>query len=468
MTAIKHDMHDVLNTTPIAVACSHISSGHIEYINESFVSLFGYALEDLSDIKSWYLSSCPKQEHYQHILQPFIDNEHLTSAKNLQTQIICKDGSVKHINVYLSKLKNKKLWYFTDLTDHWIAEERLRARSNMLEMVAKSSALKDILNTIVKQIQQESPQSICSILLFDKEKGSLQLGAAPDLPSAYNNAIDGVKIGAQVGSCGAAAYLQQRVIVADITSHENWVPFAQLASESGLAACWSDPIMSSEGELLGTFAIYKRFPSNPTEKDFDLINFASRLASIAIESFKAKEELEKRAYQDFLTDLGNRGHFFEHAEAVFKDATLGQKSLSIIMLDIDNFKKINDLYGHKIGDLVLKKLAEVSKATFHRDDVSSRIGGEEFAFLLSDHNSEKVLQLAETLRESIEKSSVLSSENEKVMFTASIGIAYKEAKTSYCTVEELLNKADKALYLSKNEGKNKVSYDVYIGAPVLL
>ncbi|MCV2401969.1 diguanylate cyclase [Marinomonas sp. C2222] len=467
MESIHNNINDVLNTTPIAVAYSSISSGHIEYINEAFTNLFGYRLEDLSDIKSWYVNATPEKDHYHNVIGPFIDNTNLSSARDIKSNLICKDGSIKHVNIYISKLNDKKIWYFTDFTDHWVAEERLRARSNMLEMVAKSSALKDILSTIVNQIEQENTQSICSILLFDKEQGCLRVGSAPNLPNFYNEAIDGVQAGPKVGSCGAAAYSKKRVIVADIASHENWQPFAQLAKEAGIAACWSDPILSSTGELLGTFAIYKRYPSTPSEKDFDLINFASRLASIAIESFRAKEELEQRAYFDFLTGLSNRGHFFDKGEEIFKSTAIEKTPLAIIMLDIDDFKKINDIYGHKTGDQVLKKLADISEQILSKRDIAARIGGEEFAFLLAHQDIDHVLSIAEQLRHHIEKSMVLSSENERVFFTVSIGVASKGKDTHYCTLGELLNKADKALYQSKKTGKNKVSHEVYTNTPSL-
>lgn len=448
-------LEDVLNTTPIAVGWSNVSSGRVEYINKSFNQLFGFTLEDLPDIGTWCLRVSHDPKFYQNIIQPWIHKSNDdSSSEDLEIQLLCKDGSVRQVSMSFSTVGEKRLWYFNDVTDYWIVEKRLRTQSNMLEMVAKSSALTDILNVIVKQIQLESPDSLCSVLLFDKAEQCLRLGAAPDLPDFYNTAVDGLGVGVNVGSCGAAAYLGQRVIVENIATHKNWADFTEVAEKADVAACWSDPIMSSKGDLLGTFAIYKHQPSSPTEKDFELINFASNLASIAIESFKAQEELEKRAYYDHLTGLSNRGSFFQQCENILKQTLFDDMPLSIVMMDVDHFKNVNDAYGHKAGDLVLQKLAAVSQSILRQNDVIARIGGEEFAILLPSTKKEGAFRVAEKLRIAIEKSLVFSTDNQKIHFTVSLGIAYKES--GYCSVDELLSQADKALYQSKDAGRNCV------------
>ena len=448
-------LEDILNTTPIAVSWSSLSSGRIEYINKAFSELFGFVLGDILDIESWFLRVSPQPKYYQNVIAPWIDEYRGNfSAHDLNATLFCKDNSVRHISMCFSTIGDRQLWYFNDITDHWVAEERLRARSDMLEMVAKSSALKDILNVIVKQIQQESPLSLCSVLLFDQDEQCLRLGAAPSLPDLYNQAIDGVKIGLNVGSCGTAAYLGQRVIVEDIYAHPYWENYTQLARQAEVAACWSDPIMSSKGDLLGTFAIYKRFPSTPSEKDFELINFASNLASIAIESFRAQEALQKRAYFDHLTGLANRGYFFQQCETLLNESIEDDFLLSILMMDVDHFKQVNDEYGHKTGDLVLQKLAGVSLSILRRDDLIARIGGEEFAILLPFTEKEEALRIAERLRCLIESSMVLGPEQQEVFFTVSLGMACRQ--DGDCTVDEILNKADKALYQAKAAGRNCV------------
>jgi diguanylate cyclase (GGDEF)-like protein/PAS domain S-box-containing protein len=449
-------LEDVLETAPIAVAWSSMTSDRIEYINKAFSALFGYTLNDLPDLKTWYAHAFQDPYYYQHVIEPCGHNhQENVLVEGFSTRMFCRDGSIKKVRLNVSIVADKRLWYFNDITDYWIAEKRLRARSDMLEMVAKSSALKDILDVIVKQIQHESPLSLCSVLLFDQAEQCLYLGAAPDFPDFYNQAIDGVKIGMNVGSCGTAAYLKKRVIVEDIFSHQYWQDYTQLAAQAGLAACWSDPIMSSKGDLLGTFAIYKRAPSSPTKKELELINFASNLASIAVESFRAQEELERRAYFDHLTGLANRGYFFEQCENALSKACAEKVPLAVLMMDVDHFKRVNDAYGHKAGDLVLQKLAEMSVSILRKNDIIARIGGEEFAVLLPATDQDEAFRIAQRLRERIAKNRVLSTDGHKISFTVSLGVSHRK-KGDSTTVNELLNAADYALYQAKAAGRNCV------------
>ena len=452
-------LEDILDTAPIAVAWSSVTSGRIEHINKAFSALFGYVLQDLPDLNTWFSDAFADASYYQQVVEPWIQDNQArqqdsVSMDGISARMLRNDGTIRKINLCVSTLGEKRLWYFNDITEHWIAERRLRARSKMLEMVAKSSALKDILKVIVKQIQQESPLSLCSVLLFDPAEQCLRLGAAPDLPDCYNQAVDGIKIGLNVGSCGTAAHLNKRVIVEDIATHPYWQYYTQLAAEAGLAACWSDPIVSSKGDLLGTFAIYKRLPSFPTQKEIELINFASNLASIAIESHSAQETLQKRAYYDHLTGLANRGYFFQHCDALLKQSRVEGFPLAIIMMDVDHFKEVNDKYGHKVGDFVLQKLAQVSVSVLKHTDVIARIGGEEFAILLPFTDNNSAVQSAEQLREAIASSVVWGSNHERVRFTVSLGVAFRQ--NGECTVDEILNKADKALYQAKAAGRNCV------------
>lgn len=156
-------------------------------------------------------------------------------------------------------------------------------RSHILELMAGPTPLQEVLQATVRGIEQIHPTMLCSILLLDESGRHLGQGAAPSLPDFYNAAINGVEIGPGVGSCGAAAFSGERVIVEDIASHPYWAKYKALAARAGLAACWSQPIASSTGRVLGTFAIYHRQANTPTAQDIEVIEKAARLAGIAIE-----------------------------------------------------------------------------------------------------------------------------------------------------------------------------------------
>lgn len=454
----KIQLNDILDFSPVAISWADID-GNIEYINHKFTELFGYTLEDIPNIETWYKKAYSNLKYQKNEIKSWHKDMFQVGEKNKpipilerEISIVCKDGSERQVLVYISWLGEKCLANFNDITAHWKSELRNRAHDSMLEMVAKDSTLSDILNTIVRNIELEDSTSLCSILLLDKEGERLFIGASPSLPDFYNEAINGVKIGFAIGSCGSAAFLGKRVIASDIVNHEYWQPYKGLAQKAGLAACWSEPIISSTGKVLGTFAIYHKKPAKPKLSDIERISFAANLAAIAIENRNARNELEHRAYSDYLTGLANRRYFIEQAELELSRCDRYEGKLSLIMLDIDFFKKINDTYGHNIGDLVLQKIADISRTILRDIDIIGRIGGEEFAILLPETTLEDSVKVAERLRIEISNAAVLIEKEKEVKFTSSFGVVF----TSKSNIDDLLVKADKALYKAKNGGRNRV------------
>ncbi|MES2013240.1 MAG: EAL domain-containing protein [Pseudomonadota bacterium] len=172
------------------------------------------------------------------------------------------------------------------------AELREQSRSHIMESLATGMPLANLLEVIVKSVEQLHPNMICSILLLDNKGKHLVTGAAPSLPSTYNAALNGVRIGEGVGSCGTAAFTGKRVIVENISTHPYWAPYTALAATCKLGACWSQPIYASTGKVLGTFAIYHHEANSPSKSDIALIEQSARLASIAIERKQAETELK--------------------------------------------------------------------------------------------------------------------------------------------------------------------------------
>jgi diguanylate cyclase (GGDEF)-like protein/PAS domain S-box-containing protein len=167
-----------------------------------------------------------------------------------------------------------------------------------------------------------------------------------------------------------------------------------------------------------------------------------------------EEELKRQAHLDYLTGLSNRRHFMEQAEVEFSRAVRHDKFLSILMLDIDHFKQVNDTYGHQSGDAVLRTLAMLCKEVLRNFDIIGRMGGEEFAVVLPETDIEQTLEVAERLREVIAETEVSLPDGSKISFTVSIGVATLVDKNT--NIDWLLNQADRALYKAKESGRNKV------------
>ena len=165
-------------------------------------------------------------------------------------------------------------------------------------------------------------------------------------------------------------------------------------------------------------------------------------------------ELVRQAHTDHLTGFNNRGHFMQQAEHELKRAVRYGGVLSIFMMDVDHFKKINDTYGHKVGDLVLQKLAAVCRDTLRTVDIIGRVGGEEFAILLPETTEQEAIRVAERLRLAIANAKIPLGHGLPLSITVSIGITSLMSKDD--NIDVLLNFADKALYEAKNTGRNRI------------
>src|SRR5580704_14116662 len=172
-----------------------------------------------------------------------------------------------------------------------LSEALSQLNETVLRMISTQAPLPKVLEVICEQIEKRHSDMLCSVLLLDADGTTLRPGAAPSLPSEYTNLINGVQIGPCVGSCGTAAYRKERVIVSDIATDPLWAGIRQAALLHGLRACWSTPIASQGGAILGTFAVYYREPRAPDARHLQLIAHATHLAGIAIEHDRAKAEL---------------------------------------------------------------------------------------------------------------------------------------------------------------------------------
>lgn len=452
---------DVLQASPMAVGWSNALTDEIEYINPAFEKLFGYDHAEIPTLRDWFEKAFPDEDYRETMLMPWYDASREAQKQGDFTQtctldVVCRDGSKRHVELNVTYIGNRRLVNFMDVTDYFYVQERLKIHTKLLEMVAKGEHLKHIMLALIEHVQCELPGSIGSVLLMDEDQ-RLRSYIAPKLPPAYLKAIDGIPPGPALGSCGTAAYLKERVIVENIYQSPYWKSFTHLADIAGVKACWSDPILSSSGEVLGTFAIYYPYPASPTQKNIELIDFASNLASVAIENRRGQQALEKRAYFDHLTGLSNRGHFFESAEQALQQLNVKESWYCMLMLDIDHFKRVNDRYGHKAGDKVLLQVAQVMLRIVDDVDLIGRIGGEEFAIMLPNTNKREAQVIAEKIRQSVELLQVSVAPEQNVRVTISIGIAQcHEEGEAVISIDRLFGRADEALYQAKFLGRNRV------------
>jgi PAS domain S-box-containing protein len=184
---------------------------------------------------------------------------------------------------------------FQDITERKRAEE-LRARERqLLQQIAAGAPLTEILKDLTLMVERSTQGGMASVLLLDPDGMHLWPAAAPKLPEAWIAAISPLRIGPNMGSCGTAAYRKETVVTADIATDPLWTDFRGLALGFGLHACWSSPIVASDGRLLGTFAIYYHEPHAPDPQEIESVRFVTGTAAIALERRRNEEQLKESA-----------------------------------------------------------------------------------------------------------------------------------------------------------------------------
>src|SRR3984957_69626 len=217
------------------------------------------------------------------------------------------------------------------ITDRRQAESLLAGEKRVLEMLAKGDSLPEILHSLCELVEEQANGVLASILLLEDNR--LRHGAAPSLPKAYTNAIDGGVIGPSAGSCGTAAYRGQQVIVEDIATDPLWAAYRDLALPHSLRSCWSTPVFSSQGKVIATCGMYYREPRRPSARDQEMIEQISHLAGVAIERKLAQEALRRsEAYLAEAQRLTHTGSWAEDASA-YKVLYWSEETFRILGLD---------------------------------------------------------------------------------------------------------------------------------------
>ncbi|MCH9814350.1 MAG: diguanylate cyclase [Epsilonproteobacteria bacterium] len=206
-----------------------------------------------------------------------------------------------------------------------------------------------------------------------------------------------------------------------------------------------------------SIAFLKHGANDFITKPFIKEGFVCRINNTA-EALHNVKKLEEVANKDFLTKVANRKYFFEEAEVNFAKAKAKKRPYAIAMIDIDNFKKINDTYGHTVGDRVIKKLADLLRENSKGHDIVARYGGEEFILYLKDISPSSAVRILQNICQKIADYKMLISEKETLQFTVSIGVCTSRHSTLSAAIEQ----ADESLYVAKQSGKNRVVDDLII------
>ena len=385
--------------------------------------------------------------------EPISDMEH---------QLVMRGGSLRWFQSTKSALRDANgrivglVGISRDITERKRQDELRRGHARLLDMIARGQPLDSVLHALVTLVEEELDGVTASVLLAEEGTDRLRHGAAPGLPEPYRRLIDGLQIGPRVGSCGTAAWRREPVTVSDVLSDPLWENYRELPLRFGFRSCWSTPIISAEDTLLGTFALYSNAVREPTALERELTAMATDIAGIAIERTRAEARIYHMAHHDPLTGLPNRALFWTQFARSLGTARREGRRITVTYLDLDNFKEINDTFGHAAGDEVLKILAARLGQCIRSSDLLVRLGGDEFAIVFSNPGSDPgagVLNRLKDLRAIISRP--LEIDGETIQVTCSMGVAVFPEDGD--TPETLLLKADRALYAAKGEGRDRLN-----------
>ncbi len=269
-----------------------------------------------------YLGYTPEELTGKSVLPIFVDDDKAAAVTHV-AECLAHPGKVFHWELRKIRKDGTRLWVketaravkgsdgvlavmivCEDITENKRAEMLRIGQNRVLEMIATDADLEDTLTDLARLIESQSEGMLCSILLLDNDGQHMRHAAAPSLPQSYIDTVSTVRIGACAGSCGTAAYYGKLVVVSDIGSDPLWQGHCEHALAHGLRACWSSPIFSHQGKVLGTFAMYYREVRSPAAAELQLIDLAIHIAGIAIErkraaaALRAGEERYRSLYHD--------------------------------------------------------------------------------------------------------------------------------------------------------------------------
>jgi diguanylate cyclase (GGDEF)-like protein len=322
-------------------------------------------------------------------------------------------------------------------------------QQEILEGMASGVPLKAIMEFLCRRAEELAPSAICSVLAIDHD-ARLQHIASPSLPENYSRAIDGVAIGPTVGSCGTAAFRGEPVEVTDIASDPLWANYKSLALPLGLRACWSSPIKSSSGRVLGAFAFYFPVPRGPTLIERQIVETCLSVCAIALEHEETRSHIYELAFHDPLTSLANRARFQQRVSEALRVIAETKQRLAVHYIGIDHFKFVNDTLGHAAGDELLQSVGARLQGAVRDTDTVSRIGGDEFAlFQVGDLQAQAVADRAREIMELIGQPHEIAGHS--LPIRVSVGIAL--APGDGADPDELIKNAALAMRRVKELGR---------------
>ena len=395
------------------------------------------------------------QSHVRSVLAaPLIFEDRLLGALYLDNRLIWGVFSDADVEVLLAIANHVALGLETSRTAQLEisveAERRQRQLAEQLRQLAgtlnSSLELEVVLDQSLAALQQLIPYDRAAIMLVDAAQQATYVAlrgyAAPELLRQQSRLVSADPLLQEMAS------RRQAVLITHTPADTRFEALAQQKVTSILGMP-----LEVRDSLIGFVMLEQHTGAPFSERDAEIGMVFAAQAAVAIDNARLFGEIQRLAITDGLTHVWNRRYFFELSEREWSRALRYDHPLSVLMIDADHFKRVNDTYGHAAGDYTLTTLVEICRQQLRESDILGRYGGEEFAVVLPDTDLSAAYATAERLRSAVEQAELFFN-HQHISLTVSIGVASKTS--TMISLAALLDRADRGLYLAKEMGRNRV------------
>lgn len=415
----------------------------IVYVNAGFKRQLGFSLKDVegkTPAELWPDAFAQEQPHNLAVLiegQTVSRDRLITTRTGGRVWMASREGPLSDGN---GQIRNV-IGLMSDITRAKIHET---LQQKVLEAQILDQPLAAVMQMVCEEVERLQPETVATVMQVDS-RGVMHLIAAPSMPDSYCRVVSGISIGPSVGSCGTAAYRGEPVLVTDIEHDPLWAVGRDFVLPLGLRACWSSPIRDSQGKVVGTFAFYYRECRGPTPLDEQIVEICTHLCGLAMERESARERIRQLANYDGLTGLSNRAMLLEQSGQLLNQISQNDDRLAVIFIDLDRFKRINEVFGHNEGDELLRIVAQRLRDALPHDGVAGRLAADEFVLVWPYGQQESLNACLDHLSQSLSQPCMIGGMS--FVPAASIGVSlYPEDGSD---MEALLHHADMAMNQAK-------------------
>ena len=432
-----------------------LQDGCFQYVNRVFEVISGYSS---SELKGKYSLDYVHPEDREAVRKKAVEVLKGQSSMPYEFRLIRKDSEIVWVldRVASIQYKGKRsvLGALMDITENKQVEEEVRHYTRQLEAlfnigttVSQTLNLEELLGNVLDKVLEVMVVEVTAIFLLEDESGTLTLRAYRGMSAQLVRELSVLRGGD--GFINQVVKSGKPLLVEDVSADKRFSTSS--GKIGGIQSFAVVPVMSKE-KILGVIGV-----GSPSHREFPdwevrMLGTIANQIGMAIENARLYEHALELAFTDSLTGLYNRRYFMEQIEREFIRANRGKVALSLIMVDLDGLKAINDRFGHHEGDAFLREVAGIIRANTRASDVAARWGGDEFMLLAPETDSDSAWKIAERVRGQVKRYHRVL-EGEKVGITVSVGIVSYPAHASM--ISELLRRADEAMYSAKRGGKDR-------------